>query len=190
MRKIILSEWASLDGYVSDAAGQLDFFAGFVRPTYAEADQVAFLDTIDTILFGRKTYELFVTLWPDRPADQEALANKMNNGRKIVFSNTLKDAPWGKWPKAEIHSGDFLAHIKELQSAPGKDIVLWASISLAKTLMKEGLVDEYRLFICPVLLGGGRKLFTEEIDPTKLKLLAVNHYDTGIVSLHYQASKK
>jgi dihydrofolate reductase len=186
MRKVIVSEWISLDGYVSDKKGQLDFFANVVRSTYAQTDQVQFLDTIDTILLGRKTYEQFVQLWPDRPIDQEVLANKMNGARKIVFSNTLKSAPWGKWPHAEVVSGNPISHIKQLKSLPGKDIVLWASISLAQTLMKENLVDEYRLLVCPILTAGGRKLFTEEIKPTNLKLLAVTNYDTGIVSLNYQ----
>ncbi len=185
MRKIILSEWISLDGYVSDKKGQLDFFASLVRKTYAEADQVKFLETIDTILLGRKTYEQFVEIWPDRPADTEVLADRMNRGRKIVFSNTLKDAPWGKWPVAEIASGNAISYIQQLKSIPGKNIVLWASISLAQTLMKENLIDEYRLFLCPILTSGGRKLFTEEINPTTLRLLEVRHYDTGIVCLNY-----
>jgi dihydrofolate reductase len=186
MRKIILSEWISLDGHVSDKKGQLDFFAPQVRKTYSEADQLKFLETIDTILLGSKSYELFVTHWPDRPTDEEGLADTMNGVRKIVFSNTLTDAPWGKWPNAEIVSGDPISKIKQLKSLPGKNMVIWASISLAQALMKENLIDEYQLFLCPILTSGGRKLFTEEINPATLKLLEIKHYDTGIVCLHYQ----
>ncbi len=185
MRKIILSEWISLDGYVSDRKGQLDFFANLVRKTYAEADQLKFLETIDTILLGRKTYEQFVQLWPDRPADQEVLADRMNRSKKVVVSNTLTNAPWGKWPDAEIAKGDVISNIKQLKSLPGKNIVLWASISLAQTLMKATLIDEYRLFLCPILTSGGRKLFTEDINPSGLTLRDVRHYDTGIVCLDY-----
>jgi dihydrofolate reductase len=186
MRKVILSEWISLDGYVSDKKGQLDFFAGLVRKTYAEADQLEFLGTIDTILLGRKTYEQFVQVWPDRPTGQEALADKMNKVKKIVFSNTLTDAPWGKWSSAEIVNGNAISKIKQLKLLPGKNIVVWASISLAQILMKENLIDEYSFFLCPALVSGGRKLFTEEIAPTNLKLVKTRHYDTGTVFLNYQ----
>src|SRR5215831_234177 len=167
MRKLILSEWVSLDGYVSDKKGQLDFFASLVRSTYAEPEQVKFLENIDTILYGRKTYEQFVTLWPDRPTEKEVLAKVINGSRKIVFSNTLKEAPWGKWSKAEISSGDAISHVKQLKLVSGKDIYLWASISIAQAMMKE-------------------KLFTEEINPANLKLIAVSHYNSGVVSLNYQ----
>ena len=190
MRKIILSERISLDGYVSDKKGQLDFFAGLVRKTYAEADQVEFLGTIDTILLGRKTYEQFVEVWPGRPTDQEALADKMNKIKKIVFSNTLTEAPWGNWSGAEIVNGNAISKIKQLKSLPGKNIVVWASISLAQTLMKENLIDEYHFFLCPALTSGGRKLFIEEITPTDLKLIKARHYDTGTVSLNYQPVSK
>lgn len=186
MRKIILSEFISLDGYVSDREGQLDFFGSLVRKTNAEADQLMFLETVDTLLFGRKTYEQFVQLWPERPTDQEALAEKINKARKIVLSNTLTKAPWGKWADAEIAGGDVLSTIKQLKAMPGKNIILWASITLAQTLMKENLIDEYQLFLCPALTSGGRRLFTAEMDPRALKLLKVSHYDTGIVCLHYQ----
>jgi len=190
MRKIILSEWISLDGYVSDKKGQLDFFAGLVRKTYAEADQLEFLETIDTILLGRKTYEQFVEVWPERPTGQEALADKMNKVKKIVFSNTLTDAPWGNWSGGEIVNCNAISKIRQLKSLPGKNIVVWASISLAQTLMKENLIDEYHFFLCPALTSGGRKLFIEEITPTNLKLLKARHYDTGTVSLNYQPVSK
>lgn len=186
MRKVIVSEWITLDGYVSDRNGQLDFFAPLVRQTYAEADQEKFLATIDTILLGRKTYEQFSQIWPDRSPDEAVLADRMNRVKKIVFSNTLKDAPWGKWPNAEIAKGNAIANVKQLKSLPGKNIIVWASIFLAQAMMKEDLVDEYHIFLCPALTGGGRKLFTEEINPTTLKLSVVSHYDTGIVSLYYK----
>lgn len=186
MRKIILSEFISLDGFISDRKGKLDFFGSLVRKTNAEADQLKFLETVDTLLLGRRTYEQFVQVWPERPTDQEALADKINKARKIVLSNTLTKAPWGRWPDAEIAGGDVHAAVKRLKSLPGKNIVLWASISLAQTLMKEGLIDEYQLFVCPAFTAGGRRLFTEEINPATLKLLSVSHYDTGIVCMQYQ----
>jgi dihydrofolate reductase len=185
-RKLIFEEWMSLDGYVSDKNEKLDFFASLVRQTYADDDRAKFLETIDTILFGRKTYEQFAALWPQRPVDKEVLADKMNTSKKIVFSNTLKDAPWGKWPAAEIASDNAIATIKKLKSQPGKYMVLWGSICLAQILMKENLIDEYRIHLCPTLTSGGRSLFTTEMNPTTLKLVDIKHYDTGIVFLNYQ----
>lgn len=182
----MLEEWISLDGYVVDRKGQLDFFTSLVRPTYAEADQTVFLETIDTILLGRKTYEQFVTTWPDRPVDQDVLARKMNSSRKIVFSNTLTAAPWGKWPDATIASGDAVSHVRQLKSQPGANMVLWASISLAQDLMKEDLIDEYHLFLCPAITAGGRKLFTEEMDVARLQLLETRQYGSGVVWLNYR----
>ncbi|HWB25389.1 MAG TPA: dihydrofolate reductase family protein [Chitinophagaceae bacterium] len=190
MRKVILSEWISLDGYVSDKDGQLSFFASLVRATYTEPGQVKFLETIDTILMGRKTYEQFVQPWPGRPIEEEPLAEKMNMTRKIIFSHTLKHAPWGNWAPAEIAKGDAISTVKQLKQLPGKNIIVWASISLAHALMKENLIDEYRLFICPVLISGNRKLFPGEMDSTTLQLLESTHYNSGVVSLSYEVLNK
>lgn len=94
MRKLIAEEWISLDGYVADKNGKLDFFASTVREIYADAAQLKFLESIDFILLGRTTYEQFVNVWPQRETDKEVLADKMNRAKKIVFSNTLTAAPW------------------------------------------------------------------------------------------------
>jgi len=188
MRKLILEEWISLDGYVTDKNGQLDFFTNLTpeQNKYSDADQLKFLETIDTILLGRKTYELFVDFWPDATIDKELIADKLNTIKKIVFSNTLKKAPWGNWPDAEIINENALEAIRKLKLQPGKNMVLWGSISLAQSLMNENLIDEYHLQLCPVLTSGGRKLFTERIKPTKLNLIEVRQYNTGTVFLNYR----
>jgi dihydrofolate reductase len=161
MRKLIVEEWVSLDGYVSDKNGQLDFFTNLTpdQNKYSDADQLKFLETVDTILLGRKTYELFVDFWPEATVDKEVIADKLNEIKKVVISNTLTSAPWGKWPAAEIISGEANTAIKKLKQLPGKNIVLWGSISVAQSLMKENLIDEYHVQLCPVLTGGGRSLF-------------------------------
>ncbi|HEX2630394.1 MAG TPA: dihydrofolate reductase family protein [Chitinophagaceae bacterium] len=191
MRKLIVEEWVSLDGYVSDKNGQLDFFTNLSAEEnkYSDADQLKFMETIDTILLGRKTYELFVDFWPDATSDKEVIADKLNETKKIVFSNTLTRAPWGKWPDAEVIDGDAATAIRKLKQSPGKNMVLWGSISLVQSLMKENLIDEYHIQLCPVLTGGGRLFFPEQINPDKLKLTEVRQYNTGVLFLNYTVKK-
>lgn len=188
MRKLILEEWVSLDGYVSDQNGQLDFFTNLSpeENKYSDAEQLKFLDTIDTILLGRKTYELFVDFWPGATTDIEVIADKLNEIDKVVISNTITKAAWGKWKEAEVIGGEAVPAIKRLKSLPGKDIVLWGSITLAQSLLKENLIDEYHLQLCPVLTGGGRSLFPQPMNFTRLELYESRRYNTGVVFLNYK----
>src|SRR4026207_2306851 len=123
MRRLIIEEWISLDGHVSDREGKLEFFRSTVREINAEPVQIKFLESIDCILLGRSTYEQFAKLWPQRPIENEVLARIINQERKIVFSSTLKKTPWGNWSDAEIASGDPIEAVKHLKSLPGKNIV-------------------------------------------------------------------
>jgi len=191
MRKLILEEWVSLDGYVTDKNGQLDFFTNLTpeQNKYSDSDQLKFLETIDTILLGRKTYELFVDFWPGATTDKEAIADKLNETKKIVFSNTITNAPWGQWAEAAIITGEATSEIKNLKLLPGKNMVLWGSISLAQSLMKENLIDEYHIQLCPVLTGGGRNLFPQKMNLDRLNLLEVREYNTGTVFLNYEPIK-
>jgi dihydrofolate reductase len=185
MRKLILEEWISLDGYAEDKNGKLDFFPSTEANKFSDEDQLKFLEGIDTILLGRKTYELFVEFWPTVTTDKEIIANKLNSIPKIVFSNTLKEAPWGKWPPAKVIPDDAIEEIKALKQQEGKDMVLWGSISLAQALIKANLIDEYHLQFCPTLTGGGRLLFPSLDNYAKLQLVSMKQYDTGVVFLQY-----
>lgn len=191
MRKLIAEEWMSVDGYVADKNGELDFFTSLnpEENKYSDADQLKFLETVDTILLGRKTYELFVDFWPTATNDKEAIADKLNGTSKIVFSNTITNASWGKWPAAHVISGDAVAAIKELKTQPGKDMVVWGSISLVQSLMKANLIDEYHIQLCPIITGGGRSLFSQPADTLPLRLAALRQYNTGTVFLNYQPTR-
>jgi dihydrofolate reductase len=96
MRKLILEEWLSLDGYAADVNGQLDFFPPSETNRYSGNEQLVFMENIDTIILGRKTYELFVDFWPTATTDVEVIADRLNNTSKIVITNTLQRAPWGQ----------------------------------------------------------------------------------------------
>jgi dihydrofolate reductase len=185
-RKLIIEEWLSLDGCVADHTGGLGFFAGNVRQSYTAGNRQAFLDSIDTILLGRSTYDQFSALWPGRPVENDLLAEKMNTARKIVFSGSITKAPWGGWPAASVEAGNAAARVKALQQQPGKNMVVWGSVSLAQAFMKENMADEYHLHLCPVLTGG-KKLVAGDIQPTALALLETTPEANGVVLLRYGA---
>ena len=186
MRRLILEEWLSLDGFAVDRDGELDFFPESEADRFSDKDQLEFLDSVDTILLGRKTYELFVGYWPMATTDKEVIADRLNTIPKLVFSNTLSEAPWGSWPPAEVVRGDAVAGIKRLKAQEGKHMVLWGSLSLAQDLIEADLIDEYHLQICPTAVGGGRPLFPSLQSYTRFKRVGVRTYDTGAVFLHYE----
>lgn len=186
MRKLILEEWITLDGYAEDSNGQLDFFPSAEENRYADQQQLTFLETVDLILLGRKTYELFVDFWPSATTDKELIADKLNEIPKRVFSNTLKKAPWGKWPEAKVVPGDAIEDIRKLKLLPGKNIILWGSISLSQALMESDLIDVYKIRICPTVAGGGRQLFPSFDKHRSLKLVEHIAYDNGLLALSYE----
>lgn len=185
MRKLILEEWLSLDGYAVDKSGTLDFFPSTEDNRVSDRDQLEFLEAVDTILLGRKTYELFVGFWPTATTDKEIIADRLNTLPKLVFSNTLREAPWGKWPSAQVIGGDAVAAVQRLKAQGGKQLVLWGSLSLAQSLMAADLIDEYHLQICPTAVGGGRSLFPSAATYTSLQHVGTKTYDTGVVLLKY-----
>ncbi len=186
MRKLILQEWLSLDGFAVDRDGRLDFFPPTESDRYSDRDQLAFLDGVDTILLGRRTYELFVDFWPAATTDTEIIADRLNALPKLVFSNTLAEAPWGVWPPARVVRGDGVAAVRQLKAEGGKHMVLWGSLSLAQSLIAADLIDEYHLQLCPTILGGGRRLFPDLPAAAGLGRVGVRTYETGVVFLHYE----
>lgn len=189
MRRLVLQEWLSLDGFAVDRAGTLDFFPASATDQFSDRDQLAFLERVDTILLGRKTYELFVGFWPNANVEQEIIADRLNELPKLVFSNSLKEARWGNHEPARVISGDAVEEIRKLKAEPGKDMVLWGSLSLAQRLMAAELIDEYHLQLCPTVVGGGRPLFPSAESYTALERKSLRTYDTGVVFLHYEPKR-
>ena len=190
MRKLILEEWLTLDGYAADRDGGLGFFPTTEANKHSDRDQLEFLDGVDTILLGRRTYELFVDFWPTATTEQEIIADRLNELPKVVFSNTLREAPWGKWAPARVVPGDAVAEIRRMKAQDGKHMVLWGSLSLARDLMAADLIDEYHLQFCPTILGGGRALFPDLPGSANLERVSLRTYDTGVVFLHYEPRRK
>lgn len=184
MRKIIFQEWLSMDGYAADTNNSVSFIESTTLNKYSDQDQLQFLDSIDTILLGANTYKLFVDFWPTATNDKEIIADALNSIPKIVFSSTMMDAPWGDWPPATLIKENTIEEIKQLKAMPGKDMVLWGSISLAHSLTKAHLIDEYHLRICPVVLGAGRPLF-KDTGLLNFELYDTKRYESGLMLLKY-----
>jgi dihydrofolate reductase len=185
MRRLIVEEWLSIDGCAEDRNGKLDFFPSSEANRYADEVQLKLLETVDTILLGRKTYELFVDFWPTATTDKEIIADRLNEIPKKVFSNSLKKAPWGTWQEAQVESGDAVDAIRKLKQLPGQDMIVWGSITLTQSLIRADLIDLYRFRICPTATGGGRTLFPEFEQYKSLKLVDQGAYKNGIVHLSY-----
>jgi dihydrofolate reductase len=186
MRKVILQEFVTLDGFAADENGGTDFVPETNQGDQTLVrDQTKMLETVDTMMLGRKTYEMFAEFWPNvTEGDEKDFADKLNSMHKIVFSNTLETAPWGDWEAARVVNGRAEDEVPRLKEEPGKDIVIWGSLSLAQSLINEGLIDEYRLVTCPIFLGGGRPPF-DQVDSLGLKLVEAKPFEQGSVQLKY-----
>ena len=167
MRKIILNLAISLDSFIEDANGAFDWC--FTDQDYGMTE---FLDRIDTIFYGRKSYELILEMGDTTFADN----------RQYVFSNTLGTVEPG-W---DLINKDILNKVLEIRQQPGKDIWLFGGTSLVTTFIEAGLVDEYLLSIHPLLLGGGKPLFQNLSGRVPLELVDTKSYSSGLVQLVYK----
>lgn len=184
MRKVIVQELVTVDGFAAGMNGELDFFEAVADYSEVDRDNLHILENVDTIVLGASTYRMFVEYWPT--AEDEPAAEPVNTLPKIVFSSTLDRAPWGQWEDAKLVRGDATDEISALKRQPGEDIMVWGSLSLAQSLIRAGLVDEIQLRVCPIVLGKGRRLFADDMDSYGLELLEAKPYQSGIVSLIYR----
>ena len=187
MRKLILQEFVTLDALAAGPNDNVDFVPASTRGDQSFGrEQLAMFDSIDTIVLGRVTYQMFAGYWPSVTEGEDArFADKLNRTPKIVFSRSLQKAPWGKFEEARIVKSDAAEEVKKLKQQPGKDLILWGSISLAQSLLNKGLIDEYRMVVCPIVLGKGRPLFGDKVASLDLKLIEVEPMDLGTVALKY-----
>ena len=190
MRRIVVSEFVSLDGVVEDPGGAEKFKHGGWSFKFLD-DQVPKykldeLFTSDALLLGRVTYEGFAKAWPSRK-DDLGFADKMNNMPKYVVSTTLKKLDWNN---SQLIKSNVVEEVKRLKQQPGKDILVYGSGKLVNTLLQHNLVDELRLMVHPVVLGSGKRLFDDNAESLKvLKLAESKTFPSGIVLLSYHPSK-
>jgi dihydrofolate reductase len=187
MRKVILQEFVTLDGLAAGENDPVDFVPASTRGDHTFGqEQLALMDAIDTILLGWVTYQMFAGYWPKiTEGEEKPFADMMNATRKIVFSKTLDRAPWGRWDDARVVKNNAAHEVAKLKQQSGKDMVIWGSISLAQSLINEELIDEYQLVFCPVVLGSGRPLFRDKVQPLDMKLANAKTLDRGGVLLKY-----
>ncbi|MGW6398177.1 dihydrofolate reductase family protein [Streptomyces sp. NPDC055134] len=137
----------------------------------------------DALLVGRRTFEDFRGYWPGLTDDTTGISDYLNQVRKYVVSGSIEDP---QWENSIVLSGDAVKEVTALKALEGgKDIVLTGSISLAHTLIEAGLVDEYRLFVYPVVQGRGRRLFPDGYEVPRLRLVDSKSFRSGIVLLRY-----
>jgi dihydrofolate reductase len=137
----------------------------------------------DALLLGRRTFEDFRGYWPALTDDTTGISDYLNQVRKYVVSGSIEDP---QWQNSTVLSGDAVKEVTALKALEGgKDIVLTGSITLAHTLIEAGLVDEYRLFVYPVVQGRGRRLFPDGYEVPRLRLVDSKPFPSGIVLLRY-----
>ena len=184
MGRILVQQLITLDGFAADAAGNLDFFESVTDWSEADADQLRSLDSISVVALGSTTYRMFASYWPTEQSRDELIADRLNSLDKVVFSRSLESAPWGEYAPATIVAGDASATLRGIaDDAPG-DVIVWGSLSLADQLFREGGVDEVWLQICPILLGGGKRLFPDGFAST-LSLVDSKAYGSGLLRASY-----
>jgi dihydrofolate reductase len=194
-RRIVMFNRVSADGYFGGPDGNLDWF---VPDDQLDAEGASGISDTDTMLFGRRTYDMFESFWPHALADAKGpqdphaagrrseairkMAVWINEATKVVFSRTRKDVTWKNsrlMPELDPRE------IAAMKRTPGKDMIVFGSGSIVSQLAEHGLIDEYLFIIAPVLLGSGKQLIHDVTKRSKLQLLEAKAYDSGNVRLRY-----
>ena len=176
MRKIVSGLFISLDGVIE---APNDWTGPWFNPELGQAVG-SFIAAQDAMLLGRVSYDEFAAYWPQQTGD---MADTMNGTAKYVVSGTLKSAEWQN--STLIPAASAIAEIAELKQRPGQNIGMTGSATLVSSLLREGLLDELHLFVFPVVLGSGKRLFAAPGDKLPLKLINSATFDTGVMHLTY-----
>ena len=183
MRKLVVFNTVTLDGYFTALNGDM---------SWAHSDDAEWNAFVadnakggGALVFGRITYELMIQYWPTPLAAQQnpAVAERMNNLSKIVFSRTLDTVSWNN---TTLVKGDVAAEMRKLKQAPGEDMVILGSGSIVAQLAQAGLIDEFQIVVKPVVLGAGRTMFDGVKAKLTLKLTTSRTFGNGNVFLRYE----
>jgi dihydrofolate reductase len=188
MRRVIASMNVTLDDYMSGTNGELDWHFPLWNEEMA-AYAFEELSGADTIILGRITYQAMASYWPGAATREGctrndiAFANLMNDRSKIVFSRTLKKA---SWKNTKLVSGNIVKEITTLKQQRGGDMIVYGSGSIVTTLIQAGLVDEYQVWVHPVVIGSGVPFFKDMRSRLELKLLRTKRFASGVIILYYE----
>jgi dihydrofolate reductase len=179
VRKVVVSEFVSLDGVMEDPSWTFQF------PS-EDRDQYKFdeLAAADALLLGRKTYEGFAAAWPQMEEQTGEYGAWMNGYPKYVVSTTLEESL--EWNNSTLIEGNVAEEVSRLKEQDGKDILVFGSAALVNTLVEQDLVDEYRLMVFPVVVGSGKRLFADGIDKKVLMLVETKTFGSGAIVLTYR----
>lgn len=186
MRKLVLFMHTSLDGFVAGPNGELDW-ANMDEEIFDYAEQRT--NEADTALYGRVTYEMMAGYWPTAADQPGATRHDISHSRwynqvaKVVLSRTLSGE---NLTNTTIVRDNLAQEIGKLKRAPGGEIVIFGSPGAAHSLMAENLIDEYWLFLNPILLGQGIPVFADIQEKTALRLVGSHVFSSGVVCLHYE----
>jgi dihydrofolate reductase len=170
--------------------GSIEMLGDWFEPQgQADMDNSDLLDEVhrqdseaDGFLVGRRTFEDLRGYWPQQSDDSTGISDYLNRVQKYVVSSTMTDP---QWRNSTVLSGDPVEEVRALQEQPGQDIVVTGSITLCHTLIEAGLVEEYRLFVYPVVQGRGRRLFPDGVEYPRLGLLEAKAFRSGITYSRY-----
>ncbi len=179
MRKLVVTEFVSLDGVVEEPAWTFPYWNDEIAEFKDEESTAS-----DVLLLGRVTYQGFAAAWPQ---SEDEGARYFNNVRKYVVSETLEEPL--EWNNSTLIKGDVVEQVTGLKRQDGKDITVHGSATLTQTLMRHDLVDRYRLLVYPLVVGKGKRLFTEGI-PATLRLLESRSFGSGVVALVYEPDRQ
>ncbi len=185
MQKLIVFNQVSLDGYITDAHGDMSW----AHKAKNDAEWNAFVSGNasggGTLVFGRITYQLMAGYWPTPQAakNDPAIAQHMNNLQKIVFSRTLEKVTWNN---TRLFKGDLAGEIRKLKNEPGNGLVILGSGTLVSQLAQENLIDEYQVIVNPIVLGKGKTMFESINNKLPLKLTKTRAFNNGNVLLCYE----
>ena len=185
MRKLVVTENMTLDGVIDMAQGWFDPLAEDVDQSDIAAANREHQQAADALLVGRNTFVSFREFWPKQTDDPTGVSDYLNAVAKYVVSRSLDDPGW---ENSTVLRGPVAEDVQALKQAPGRDIVATGSIQLVHALVAAGLVDEYRLFVFPVVVGRGARLF--ESADVKLRLLETRPFTSGAVLLRYATARE
>jgi dihydrofolate reductase len=189
MRKLVVSEFVTMDGVMEDPGGSEGFERGgwafkFDRGPEGDKFKLDELMASDALLLGRITYEGFAAAWPSRTGE---FAEKMNNMTKYVVSSSMQHADWNN---STLIKGHIMEEVTSLKSLPGQDILVAGSGWLVHTLVQYALIDELRLMVFPVVLGKGKRLFNDGSGMHAFQLVEAKPVGSSVLTLIYHLDRK